>query len=167
MELCWLNPSRRSNTLRILFRRELDSMKALWGSQPPDHGCSAALGIRSPEAEGQGHSPGLLQTVQAEGDTACGLGAESEAAQTLPLWIRLVSGLGWFLDPRHHAGLTPIWGEQVCWGNFIPTPKCHHLPNVNQGTVQPRLRISSLLRSQLTLCFLRSQGWAMGRGWLL
>ena len=83
-------------------------MKALWGRQPPDHGCSAALGTRSPEAEGRGHSLGLLQTVQAESDAACGLGAESEAAQTLPLWIRLVSGCGWFPDPRHHAGLTPI-----------------------------------------------------------
>ena len=45
----------------------------------------AALRVRSREAGGQGHSPGLLQTMQAEGDTACGLRAESKAAQTLPL----------------------------------------------------------------------------------
>ena len=86
-------------------------MKALWGSRPPDHGCSAALGTRSPEAEGQGHSPGLLQTVQAEGDAACGLCAESEAAQTLPLWIRLVSGLRWFLDPSLPFGENRSVGE--------------------------------------------------------
>lgn len=85
MELCWLNPSRRSSTLRILFRRELDSMKALQGNC---HVATAALQPRgrSPRAEGQDRSPGLVQTVQAEGDAACGLGAEAEAAQTLPLW---------------------------------------------------------------------------------
>lgn len=40
-------------------------------------------GLRAP---GPGHSPGLLQTVQAEGDTTRGLCAEPKAAQTLPLW---------------------------------------------------------------------------------
>lgn len=51
--------------------------------------CSPALGIRSPKAEGQGHSPGLLQAVQAEGDTTCGLCAEPKAAQTLSLWYTI------------------------------------------------------------------------------
>lgn len=34
---------------------------------------------------GQCHSPGLLQAVQAEGDSTCRLSAESKAAQPLPL----------------------------------------------------------------------------------
>lgn len=44
VELCWLNPSRRSNTLRICFRREFDSMKALQGSTTHRPGCSPVLG---------------------------------------------------------------------------------------------------------------------------
>lgn len=74
-------------------------------------------GISSPEAEGQGDSPGLLQTVQTEGDTACGLCAESKAAQTLPLWHAVSISFLWFLDPRHHAGLLlflfPFLGRTV------------------------------------------------------
>lgn len=40
VELCWLNPSRRSNTLRICFRREFDSMKALQGGPIDSQDCS-------------------------------------------------------------------------------------------------------------------------------
>lgn len=47
--------------------------------------CSPAFRDEAPKAEVQSHSPGLLQTVQAEGDTACGLCAESKATQALPL----------------------------------------------------------------------------------
>jgi hypothetical protein len=51
VELCWLNPSRRSNTLRICFWREFDSMKALQGNRKHSQGCSPALsdkGLKDP-----------------------------------------------------------------------------------------------------------------------
>ena len=61
MELCWLNPSRRSSTLRILFRRELDSMKALQGNLPRGHGGSPAS-----RQEPQGRGPGPLTWTGAD-----------------------------------------------------------------------------------------------------
>lgn len=60
-------------------------MKALQGSQPHGYGCSPPLRDKVPRGRGPGPSPGLLQTVQAEGDGACGLRAESKAAQAFPL----------------------------------------------------------------------------------
>ena len=110
----------------------------------------AALRVRSREAGGQGHSPGLLQTMQAEGDTACGLRAESKAAQTLPLRHPVNVRLLLVPIPQapqwpHSHSYSHSWGEQFCWGNFIPTPRFHHLPTVNQGAFQPHSRISSLI----------------------
>lgn len=119
-------------------------------------------GVRLPKVGARGHSPGLLQTVQAEGDAACGLSAEPKAAQTLPLGLPLrqrQASVG--SRPQHHTDVTPILppilGEQICWGTLLLAPRLHHLkanmglPTVNQGTPQPQLRVSSLTSGLLIL----------------
>lgn len=154
MELCWLNPSRRSNTLRIFFRRELDSMKALQGSIPHGQGCFPALGIRNPKAEGQGHSPGLLQAMQAEGDTTCGLCAEPKAAQTVSLWHTIrqhqVSAGSRPQTPCSLPFLSPFLERTVPLekphsSTQTPSPQgSHWAPNHKAGNIPTSLRISFL-----------------------
>lgn len=63
-------------------------MKALQGGPIDSQDCSPTNKDKWGWGEGVGgqcHSPGLLQAVQAEGDSTCRLSAESKAAQPLSL----------------------------------------------------------------------------------